>query len=80
MIVNASRDIHTASTGILQSVAFQEADSPIFSDEDTDMVEIDVKALGFSYEVSLELRFPTVVADLVIECGWTPRQKSIRHL
>lgn len=55
MIVNASRDIHTASTSVLPSVAFQEADSPIFSDEDTDMVEIDVKALGFIYEVSLEL-------------------------
>ena len=47
--------INTASTGVLPSVIFQEADSPVFSDEDTDMVEIDVKALGFSHEVSLKL-------------------------
>ena len=47
-------DITTASTGVLQSVIFQEADSPAFSDEDTSMVEIQVKAMGFSYEVSLE--------------------------
>ena len=48
-------DINTASTGVLPSVIVQEADFPVFSDEDADMVEIDVKALGLSYEVSSNL-------------------------
>ena len=65
-------DITAATAGVLQSLIFQEADSPAFPDEDTSMVEIDVRALGFSYEVSLEHRLFTVLADLLTECGRTP--------
>ena len=48
-------EISTGSTGILRSVYFQQVDVPAFSDEDTDMVEIDVKTLGLSQEVRLKV-------------------------